>query len=644
MAAVAPPSPSVSIGAPRPPPSSGGGRRASGGASRVHARLAALARGQAPLRRALARLAARFVAVQGWEPLGYVRLRDWAVERVGLSARMLQELARMDAIFAELPRLETAFLRGEVSWAKARLVGRVARAEDEGRWLELARRLRVRALEREVRAVDVGSLEAGAAGLGEGVERDEEGAPVETREGVVIACSPLARHKWWRARQVASRMAGEALPPWAAMEAVAAEVASAIPVEAADAGGGGDGEEPGVFSVAWVRPDAASSGIPHGARSDSSFARVGAARPRVVAGPLPANGCAAQEYAERRAAELPPEVWDLLRGVDELDAFELDARIRRAVAREQRFESAAGPLLLAAANGRLHRAHGYASLEDLARDLLGVSPRKARGLVRLERACSKAPALRDAYRDGGLSWVRAQALVPLALPPGVPLADWVAWARRVTVRRLEEDVGRALALRELAPPPERQTGAQDTDRAAAVEDDDAETVRLFWSAPRPAARFFRAVLCSLQRSIGRTTARLPTPGEGFEAMLDHALETWSAANARERRRHGVIARDGYRCMVPACSSYRNLHDHHLRFRSAGGSNALVNRTTLCAAHHLRGVHAGRVRITGEAPDGLRFELGLRPGRPPVEVYRSRDVLERPIREEIRRSEEGRWTA
>ena len=165
-------------------------------------------------------------------------------------------------------------------------------------------------------------------------------------------------------------------------------------------------------------------------------------------------------------------------------------------------------------------------------------------------------------------------------------------------------------------------------------------------APSPvsAARFFRAVLCSLQRSIGRTTAGLPTPGEGFEAMLEHALETWSAANARERRRHGVIARDGYRCMVPACSSYRNLHDHHLRFRSAGGSNALANRTTRCVAHDLRGVHAGRVRITGEAPDGLRFELDLRPSRPPVEVYRSGDVLERPIREEIRRSEEGRWTA
>lgn len=63
---------------------------------------------------------------------------------------------------------------------------------------------------------------------------------------------------------------------------------------------------------------------------------------------------------------------------------------------------------------------------------------------------------------------------------------------------------------------------------------------------------------------------------------------------------------------------RNLHDHHIRFRSAGGGDELENRTTLCAWHHLRGVHAGLVRLEGRAPDGLRFEL-------PVGVYLSGDV-------------------
>ncbi|MGH7287579.1 MAG: hypothetical protein ACREI8_06120 [Myxococcota bacterium] len=46
------------------------------------------------------------------------------------------------------------------------------------------------------------------------------------------------------------------------------------------------------------------------------------------------------------------------------------------------------------------------------------------------------------------------------------------------------------------------------------------------------------------------------------------------------------------------------------FRSAGGSEDDANLTTLCAAHHQRGAHAGVIRITGRAPDGLVFELPL----------------------------------
>ena len=92
-----------------------------------------------------------------------------------------------------------------------------------------------------------------------------------------------------------------------------------------------------------------------------------------------------------------------------------------------------------------------------------------------------------------------------------------------------------------------------------------------------------------------------------------------------RREHRVFERDGWRCTVPGCTSYRNLHDHHIQFRSAGGSDDLANRTTLCAWHHLRGVHAGVVRIRGLAPDGLRFELGVRSGRAPLVAFDSREV-------------------
>ncbi|TMA57722.1 MAG: hypothetical protein E6J75_06960 [Deltaproteobacteria bacterium] len=67
--------------------------------------------------------------------------------------------------------------------------------------------------------------------------------------------------------------------------------------------------------------------------------------------------------------------------------------------------------------------------------------------------------------------------------------------------------------------------------------------------------------------------------------------------------------------MPACTSRRNLHDHHILFRSSGGENVRDNRVAVCAAHHLHGIHAGRVRAWGTAPGGITWELGVRPGRP-----------------------------
>jgi len=76
--------------------------------------------------------------------------------------------------------------------------------------------------------------------------------------------------------------------------------------------------------------------------------------------------------------------------------------------------------------------------------------------------------------------------------------------------------------------------------------------------------------------------------------------------------------------VPGCTSQRNLHAHHVLFRSAGGSDDDANLTTLCAAHQQRGVHAGVIRISGRAPGGLVFEL-------PFGRFRSGDLAMPPPR-------------
>jgi hypothetical protein len=166
-----------------------------------------------------------------------------------------------------------------------------------------------------------------------------------------------------------------------------------------------------------------------------------------------------------------------------------------------------------------------------------------------------------------------------------------------------------------------QTGARPT--VSGAKD------RLFFTAPRDVARLFRAVLATLQRHLERASGRPSSQDEAFDAMLEHALESWGSHGPLPKklsRKYRVFARDGWRCTVPGCTGYRNLHDHHIVFRSAGGSDALANRTTLCVWHHLRAIHAGLARCVGQAPGRLCFSLGLRQGHLPLVSYASGDIV------------------
>jgi len=586
------------------------------------ARLAELARSRGALRRVLAGLAAALVARRGWERLGYVRARDYARERLGLSARSLHDLARVGGALARLPRLQAALVSGALSWSQVRLLARFVGPQDEERWIAEARRLGVRALERRVRAVDRGALEAGATRDG-----DEDAAGTEPMETVRVRVAPALAFQWQRTRTWAARVAGERVSAGTVLEMVTAETLSALP----GLGDAGEASEAPI-EVPGDGPDP----------------------------PEAADVCAPQELDTEREAEapgaaleptppLPAFLRPLLAGLEAADAFELDARLRRAVRLEQRLDAEIAPRLRQVTAPEYEWRARYQTLAAFARERLGMSPRKARALLRLERVGALCPELRAAFRDGALSWVQTQILAPLLLgeADGGWRTAWVGFARQVTVRRLEAVVGRARALREAAPErwemcredPERIDEREDGSEEAAAADErqtcaqprgSLDDVGLRIAAPRDVARLFRAVLCSVRRAIEAETGRLPGEDEAFGAMLDHALRSWGVTDPwlRRRARAGshaaVFERDGWRCTVPGCTSQRSLHAHHVRFRSAGGSDALANLTTLCAAHHQRGVHAGVVRVSGEAPDGLCFELGVRPGRPPLARYRSGD--------------------
>ena len=113
------------------------------------------------------------------------------------------------------------------------------------------------------------------------------------------------------------------------------------------------------------------------------------------------------------------------------------------------------------------------------------------------------------------------------------------------------------------------------------------------------------------RAARAAAKRWLSAGECLVALAEHFIETWKAklkqANTLQRR---VRARDRHFCQVPGCSRAA-VHAHHIIPRSQGGSDDPENLISLCAAHHLFGIHGGRMRVTGTAPDKLIWEFGLR---------------------------------
>ncbi len=100
---------------------------------------------------------------------------------------------------------------------------------------------------------------------------------------------------------------------------------------------------------------------------------------------------------------------------------------------------------------------------------------------------------------------------------------------------------------------------------------------------------------------------------GLLALLEEFAATWDVTERPNgRSRDAIYIRDGWRCSAPGCSSRRNLEDHHLVYRSRGGSKVHSNRLCLCRFHHQMGEHGGLASCRGEAPLGVVWRLGREP--------------------------------
>ena len=555
-------------------------------------------RSEASARRELGCAARELLRRRAYRRLGFVRLGDYARERLGVSARTVQSAAWIATRLDELPAVSQAYDRSELSWAQARAICKVAVVADEERWLEIARGSTVETLDRLV----------ARARQPEGVAADPEGEPNEIDGEPAVrwrfACPARVRALWRRAVELASRAAGELLAEWRAAEVVAAEASSGRPVGALL------GDRALLTATRLARR--AHRRARDARTPDASSIAMNASS--VAADSLAVDSSSPIEERESLSLEPPAPS----------DPCALDARLVEAMRVLRTIEPRIGRLLRVVVDQRVYRSFGYPAFDDYVRERLGLSARKAWALLKIEKATLRSGEFASAYREGRLSWVRALTLLPvLERTHG---AAWIVRAESVTVRRLSDEVDWVLTSRDalgpsvsLAPPPidgplpspiavVPPDHCRDSSPRAGLQirahgELEVCDTEVRFSAPASVVALLRDVLDAFaDPSEPRWIA--------LERVLRHVITHWESA---PRHHDPVFARDGWRCTVPACSSRRNLHDHHIRFRSRGGDNQRGNRTVVCAAHHLHGLHDGTIAAEGAAPDAIEWRLGVRPG-------------------------------
>lgn len=93
----------------------------------------------------------------------------------------------------------------------------------------------------------------------------------------------------------------------------------------------------------------------------------------------------------------------------------------------------------------------------------------------------------------------------------------------------------------------------------------------------------------------------------FLAVCRFAMSTLLPAPQRHGYMGSVdrVQRDHHRCQAPGCRHTLDIDVHHIKPRAEGGPHDPANLITLCSAHH-RAIHAGRLHLTGTAPQALHI--------------------------------------
>ncbi len=260
------------------------------------------------------------------------------------------------------------------------------------------------------------------------------------------------------------------------------------------------------------------------------------------------------------------------------DPRSLEAHLRELAARRAGWDELVGHLAMLLRATGLSGFMKFASFAHYCEERLGMSERSVGQRIALARKAYGLPALREALRTGRISYEKAREVARVANERSEE--GWIEKARGLTVLALRREI-------------DAQADAQmcSEGRLAAIVPE------------RVAIRVRETV-----RAVKEATGKWVTAGQALAVASAHFVlawkERWKERTTPQKR---ALERDGWRCTAPGCSRSA-VHVHHVEFRSRGGDDDLSNLTSLCAGHHLVGIHGGHLRVTGTAPDALRWEV------------------------------------
>ena len=588
--------------------------------------LARLAQKSGSLRLAIGMGLDALARIGGYTALGFPSLNAYALERCERSASWTSSTRRLSARVRELPLLRGALISGRISWSMATEVARVARPDDESRWLQISGQCTVKRFRELLRASS-------------GEEHNEEPA----QDDCTLTVTAEREETWLGecARIIHRHMEGGSTTDF--MEALVFE---------------------GVSTLRELLPKHAVGSeelVPDNAAQNAWSRQLARYRDEAEA-IVDANVLA------RRTDGLPSELC-----TDETD-FEgppssIDQGLRKITGQLAERELRIGELA-----ERFWKADGwrrlrYATAAQYARERLGMSLTCIKDRRQLGRPVSRLPVLKEAFLNGHIGYEALRLTAAVATPQTD--AAWAVRARERTLVHLHEDIRAAELLarvgrREAIEPPCEEivtelrsletsvvTGAVFRDEGApgasrksvaivdALRDSLCTGARVTCTAPpRDAesahgdltalwtafaeARRAPSQLRSLARDVQRFRVRpdvrdlyrgverqylryRPLPLSFFRFLCLNFIETW-VRELPPVAYANIYARDGLRCTNPVCTN-RDCQPHHVKFRSRGGGDGPSNLTTLCTHCHLGGVHGGRLAVHGSAPLQLEWRIG-----------------------------------